>query len=94
MYKLTTLAYADIEALFKDSVIKFGKKQAIKYLESLNAYLLLLSKNPEIGRNRDEIRNGLFSFPYKSHIIFFRIFKTHIRIVRVLHGSKDIIKFL
>ena len=36
---------------------------------------------------------GVFSFPYASHIIFYGIFRNHIPIARVLHGSRDLRKF-
>ena len=90
---LSTKADDDVEELYSDGVYKFGKNQAIKYLEELNRMFLFLSQNPEIGKNRDEIKMKLVSFPYGSHIIFYRIFKAHIRIVRVLYGGKDLVKF-
>jgi len=91
---LSTKADDDIEELYDDGVYKFGETQAIKYLEELNLMFVFLSKNPEIGKKRNEIKMKLVSFPYGSHIIFYRIFKTHIRIVRVLYGGKDLVKFL
>ncbi|WP_316912304.1 type II toxin-antitoxin system RelE/ParE family toxin [Aquimarina agarilytica] len=53
-----------------------------------------LSENPKVGKDRSEIKMELVSFPYGSHIIFYRIFKNHIRIVRVLYGGRDLVKFL
>lgn len=91
---LSKKADDDIEELYGDGVDKFGKKQAIKYLEELYLMFVFLSENPEVGKNRDEIKIKLVSFPYESHIIFYRIFKKHIRIVRVLYGGKDLVKFL
>ncbi|MEE9364945.1 MAG: type II toxin-antitoxin system RelE/ParE family toxin [Cellulophaga sp.] len=91
---LSKKADDDIEELFDDGVYKFGKAQSIKYLEELNLMFIFLSENPEVGKTRDEIKIKLVSFPYSSHIIFYRIFKTHIRIVRILYGGKDLIKFL
>jgi toxin ParE1/3/4 len=93
-FKLSTIAKNDIDELFEDGTNKFGKTQAIKYLVNLNSYFNVLAKNPETGKNRDEIKEGLVSFPYVSHIIFYRIFKTHIRIIRVLYGGRDLVKFL
>ncbi len=91
---LSTRADDDIEELFDRGVIKFGENQAIKYLEDLNLMFIFLSENPEVGKKRNEIKLKLYSFPYSSHIIFYRIFKKHIRIVRVLYGGRDLIKFL
>ena len=91
---LSKKADDDIEELYDYGASKFGKEQAIKYLEQLNSMLVFLSKNPEIGRKRAEIKMELVSFPYGSHIIFYRIFKNHIRIIRVLYGGRDLVKFL
>lgn len=91
---LSQKADSDIECLYDDGVSRFGKVQAIKYLEELNLMLTFLSENSEVGKKRDEIKINLVSFPYASHIVFYRIFKTHIRIIRILYGGRDLIKFL
>ncbi|WP_363315644.1 type II toxin-antitoxin system RelE/ParE family toxin [Chryseobacterium sp. sg2396] len=46
--------------------------------------------NPYSGKKRNEVKSGLYSFPKDHHVIFYRILDDHIRIVRVLHGSRDI----
>ena len=38
----------------------------------------------------DDIKEGLYSFPKDNHVIFHRIFNDHIRIIRVLYGSRDL----
>lgn len=93
-FVLSKRADDDIEDLYDYGTRKFGEVQAIQYLKEFNLMFIFLSKNPEVGKNRNEIRTKLVSFPYGSHIIFYRIFKTHVRIVRVLYGKKDLVKFL
>ncbi|MGC1514037.1 MAG: type II toxin-antitoxin system RelE/ParE family toxin, partial [Maribacter sp.] len=73
---------------------KFGQDQAIKYLIGLEEQFEKLSANYRIGRTRNDIKKGLHSLPYISHIIFYRILKNRIRIVRVLYGGRDLIRFL
>ncbi len=92
-YNLSEKTQEDIDSIYDNGHQKFGKDQALNYLIEPRSYFELLLKNPNIGKQRDEIREGIFSFPYASHIIFFRISKNHIRIVRVLHGSRDLRKF-
>ncbi|WP_417886683.1 type II toxin-antitoxin system RelE/ParE family toxin [Zunongwangia sp.] len=93
-YILSKKSEEDIEAIYEFGLKKFGKEQALNYLIELRAHFELLLKNPEIGKQRHEIKDGLYSLPYASHIIFYRILKDHLRIVRVLHGSRDMRKFL
>ncbi len=87
-------AHQDIRDLYEFGVEKFREEQALRYIKELKSYFQLLSRNPLIGRERNEVQKGLFSFPCVSHTIFYRIFVNHIRIVRVLHGSRDVLKFL
>lgn len=93
-YVLSKKSQEDIEAIYDYGNYKFGKKRAIQYLVELKSCFEHLSENPDMGKKRNEIKKGLYSFPFVSHIIFYRILKNHIRIVRVLHGSRDFQKFI
>ena len=92
-YLLSSEADRDVEEIFDYTFDIFGLDQAVKYLSELEGLLSNLCLNPEIGKTRDEIRDELRSFPYESHIIFYRILPDHIRVVRILHSSRDILKF-
>lgn len=93
-YILSKKTEEDIEAIYEFGVLQFGEDQALNYLIELRAHFGLILKNPDIGKQRLEIKDGLYSLPYASHILFYRILKNHLRIVRVLHGSRDLRKFL
>ena len=93
-YILSEKTQEDIEAIYEFGVQQFGKAQALNYLIELRTHFELPLRNPEIAKQRDEIKDGLYSLPYASHIIFYRILKDHLRIIRVLHGSRDLRKFL
>ena len=89
-YLLSEIADLDLEDIFDYTNHKFGFEQAEKYLTEIEDIFHHLLINPESGRTRNEIKEGLYSFPTDNHIIFYRILDDHIRIVRVLHGSRDI----
>lgn len=59
-------------------------------LNRINAQLALISRNPEIGRFRPEIRMDLRSFPVGSYVLLYRIESEGIYIVRVIHGARDL----
>lgn len=84
----------DLEEIYDFGIYKSGHSQAIKYLEGIQVHFEALSKNPDIGKQRGEIKIGLYSLPCVSHVIFYRILPESIRIVRVLHGRSDIPKRL
>ena len=89
-YILSERADEDLEEIFEFTLNKFGFQQAEKYLFELENVFETLYKNPSLGKKRNEIKNGLLSFPKDNHIVFYRILKNRIWIVRVLHGSRDI----
>jgi toxin ParE1/3/4 len=92
--ELSKEADNDLGEIFDYTVEKFGKEQAIKYLSGFEDVFQNLLNNPQSGRERKEIRNGLRSISNQSHIIFYRILEDRIRIVRILHASRDIINFI
>ena len=93
IYILSEIADKDLEDIFDYTLDEFGFDQAEKYLLEIEEIFQNLIANPQIGKKRDEIKQGLYSFPKDNHIIFYRILDNHIRIVRVLHGSRDIPKY-
>jgi len=93
-FVLSEAAKDDLQEIYDFGIFKFGTSQATKYLEGLQGYFEALTKNPDIRKHRDEIKIGLYSLSYMSHIIFYRILTDRIRIVRVLHGRSDMPKHL
>lgn len=93
-YELSEKAEQDLEEIFDYTVLHFGIDQTIAYVSGFEDPFLNLSDNPELGRKRDEIRNSLRSYIKENHIVFYRVMRDRIRIVRILHGSQDLIKLL
>ena len=93
IYILSEITDKDLEDIFDYTFDEFGFDQAEKYLLEIEEIFFFFFINPQIGKKRDEIKQGLYSFPKDNHIIFYRILDNHIRIVRVLHGSRDIPKY-
>ncbi len=91
-YELTDAALLDFEDIYDYTKSELGQRQAEKYLIEFKETLILLSDNPELGRLRTEIRKSLRSIPKGKHVIFYRIVKKKVRILRILHGSRDLPK--
>jgi toxin ParE1/3/4 len=89
-YVLSQEADNDLEDIFEYTYSEFGLIQAFAYLSNIEELFLKLVQNPEMGRVRNELKNGLYSFPIGKHIVFYRIVIDHIRIVRVLFGGRDL----
>ncbi|WP_312389017.1 type II toxin-antitoxin system RelE/ParE family toxin [Chryseobacterium sp.] len=93
IYILSEIADKDLEDIFDYTLDEFGFDQAKRYLLELEKNFQNLLLNPQLGKKRDEIKKGLYSLPKDNHIIFYRILQNHIKIIRVLHGSREIPKY-
>jgi toxin ParE1/3/4 len=89
-YELSPEAAQDLSDIFDYTEMEFGLDQAVKYLKDLEHCFIQLCGNPSIGRERSEIREALYSFLSQSHVVFYRILNDRLRVVRVLHGSRDL----
>lgn len=88
-YKFTPEANSDLEVIVDYTLENWGNQQALKYINDLEEQAQKLANHPDIGIYRDELINGLISFPYMSHILYY-IKESHgITITRVLHQSMD-----
>lgn len=92
-YDLTEQAAQDLEDIFDYTASEFGIDQAITYVGEFEGAFESLAANPELGRERAEIRKDLRSLVKNSHVIFYRIVKKRVRILRILHASRDLIIF-
>ncbi len=85
--RLTRAAGRDLETIFGYGTERFGEAVASRYRDGLNAAFTSLQQFPFTGRARVEIRSGLRSRPYGSHIVFYLVDEQSVRIIRVLHSS-------
>jgi len=91
-YELSQEADNDLVNIYDYTITQFGDEQAVTYLSGLENSFDNLCRTPLSGRNRSEIREGLRSIAYVSHIIFYRLIENKVWIVRILHSSRDIIR--
>lgn len=90
-YLLTTAARKDLINIGRFTTEKWGKRQRDKYLKQFDDAFKLLSRQPEIGRDADDIKPGYKKFSQGSHIIFYRAgTESHIVVIRILHNSMDV----
>jgi toxin ParE1/3/4 len=89
-YILSSAAETDLEEIFDYTLLRYNQEQALKYLNSLEETITQLCANPYLGKIRAEIKAELRSIPKGEHTIYYHISDDHIRVVRVLHNSRDI----
>ena len=89
-YRLSAAARSDIRSIWNYTDDEWGSAQAEKHLDRMEQTILLLARNPALGRSRDEIRPGYRSHPCGRHIIFYRIVEEEIEIARILHQRMEV----
>lgn len=89
-YRLTRKAAEDIIAIYQDGIRLFGAVQAEKYHSAMEKAFQLLSENPELAREREEITPPVRVHPHGTHLIVYIVERNgDILIVRVRHGRED-----
>ena len=81
----TARAERDLIGIWNYSFRQWSEAQADEYLDQLDAGIGVLTKNPELGVRRDEVRAGYRVLFIGSHAIYYTVTRTKVLIVRVLH---------
>jgi toxin ParE1/3/4 len=77
---------ADIWEFIADN----SEEQADAFIDLIDEKFQLLSQQSGLGRKRDELADGLRSFPVGRTIIFYLPIPGGNQIVWVLHGARDV----
>ena len=88
-FRLSAAAAAGIESIGAFKQETWGPDQATAYLRVLRERMRWLAARPRRGKARPELHEGLYSFLQESHVIYYRIGRREIEIVRVLHRRME-----
>jgi len=86
---LAPAANADLKEIYQYGLRQWGQAQSDSYLENLKNYFWSLTEQPLMGVERPELLPDARSLPIVSHILFYRVTKDTVEIIRVLHGRQD-----
>jgi len=92
--RLSDPASRDLQAIAEYTQCEWGAKQKTIYLNLIKQSFKALSRSGNIGKQRDEIAAGLYSYGVKKHVVFFRETESEFVIIRILHGRMDMEKQL
>jgi toxin ParE1/3/4 len=100
MKRVATTPEADqdlVEIALYTATTQESLEAARTFVWMLKEKFTLLTDNPDLGRAREEItglrtvnRNSLRSFPVNKYVVFYEPMEDGVRILRVLHASRDI----
>jgi len=88
--KLSDLAMADLVEIEDYTAKTWGEAQADKYLDQLERRIYWLAGYVQLGKPRENIEHGLFSFPEGRHVVFYRLNGSLLEVARILHQSMDV----
>lgn len=89
-FRFTESAENDVDAILSYTMVTWGDAQVDAYIGGLFHILELISENPALGRARSELVEGLHSFPYREHLVFYAIHDDAILVVRVLAAKQGL----
>ena len=87
-------AEQDLTDIWIYTAEEWNLAQADMYLDELVSGIERLSTHPELGHSREDIRTGFRSLNVSQHIVFYRITNEEVQIIRVLHKSVDVQRYL
>ncbi|EHR39659.1 type II toxin-antitoxin system RelE/ParE family toxin [Alishewanella jeotgali] len=85
--KFTLSARADLAEIKCYSLEQWGPLQAKSYLHTIKQATELLAEQPRLGKARPDIKINAYSFPVKSHVIYYLAYPEYITVFAVLGES-------
>lgn len=92
-YRLSPLAEADLEAIWRHTRDQWSLAQADSYHRNLVATFEALATSRVAGRKAD-VRLGYLKRPCGAHVIYFRDHGDRLDIIRILHQRQDVTRNL
>lgn len=83
-------ARADLRAIYAYSIERWGRARADTYLDELRSKMRGLGEASLSGGPADEVLPGLRRQVAGSHTIWFRIEGDRLKVIRVLHQSREV----
>jgi toxin ParE1/3/4 len=89
-YVISKKAITDLEEIWLYTINQWSIDQADRYYNLIFDEISFICKNPQTGNQRDDIRKNYRAAKVKSHLIFFKVEKNVVHIVRILHERIDV----
>ena len=79
----------DLKEIYQYGLRQWGQSQSESYLSTVKKQFWLLTQQPLMGTERNELLPDTRSLPIESHTLFYRVIANRVEIIRVLHGRQD-----
>ena len=88
-YRLSPQARRDIDEVFEYIVARWGLRQAMGYIDLVEAACADLAEAPHQSQGCDDIRQGYRRRSVGRHVIYLRPTTYGIAVIRILHQRMD-----
>jgi toxin ParE1/3/4 len=68
----------------------WGKEQRDAYLHATERRFSWLAERPEMGKRRQDVQEGYYSYRQGSHVVFYLIREDRIEIIGIPHQRMDV----
>ncbi len=89
-YQLSRLANQDLENIWEYSFQNWSKKQADKYVKQIIIQIKKVCSNPGLGKQISTIKPHHRMIKINSHLIVYTVEDEILKVVRIVHLTKDI----
>jgi toxin ParE1/3/4 len=86
--EISSRGRADIDRLFEYGLDNFGLSKARAYSTELLDLLDLALTQPKMGISKTEFGRNIRVIFFQSHVIYYRLGRDKVRIMRILHGRQ------
>ncbi|MEG3087662.1 type II toxin-antitoxin system RelE/ParE family toxin [Sphingomonas sp. PB4P5] len=88
--RVATAALSDLRDIPIYSKAAFGAATARAYLLGLREAFDVIAEQPLIGIAERDLGDGVRSYAYRSHRIYYHLDQAGILVVRILHHARDV----
>jgi len=93
-FRLSPAAQADLDGIFDYTVREWGVDRALRYMQEIEQLCTLLSQTPKQASDCGHIRPGYRRGVVGRHVIYFRVERYGIAVIRILHQRMDVPRHL
>ncbi|WP_417619609.1 type II toxin-antitoxin system RelE/ParE family toxin [Parasphingorhabdus sp.] len=87
--RLSRRAASDLAEIADYTILEFGIDQARLYRDQFQACFRSFLANPQLGRSAGEVAPGLRRIRQQAHVVFYRVERDGLLIVRVVEHGMD-----
>ena len=88
-YRLSRTAKRELQDISDYWSERAGPDYAVRILAKLIDTILLFSQQQRAGRPAEDFGPGVRRFPAGRYMVYYRIVRGKLHVLRVIHGSRD-----